>query len=519
LFFLVLGVGSAVGHAAPQPGVVMPFEATALPDDVRRGIEGDVRRLLPRYGVQPLVESETASLLKAIEAAGVACTDKSEECIVRLGALAAVDIVVAGTLTQAPSGRINLELVLVDVTALQTRARAVVDVDVTTPATRLAGATQAVVGVLRPEEWRGQLKVSVQQPGATIVVDGVPRGFSPLARPLSLVPGPHDVWIGLEGFRTRHERVEVGFQKKIELKVVLTAGPSEPLPIAVPVLPTPKTKPPEPAATPAPNPKAAAEEARRPLRIAVYEPTVAGVPDRVARIVTSYLAAEIRKHERTSVLGGDELRALMQESTGSASLGGCSEEQCLSDIADALGVDIVVLVQLTASDGEVFFGVRRIDQVDQEVRGTVTERVAGDDMAALLPLIGPAVDKMFPELPLRSGERSGVEERATRVLHPPPLPSWIAASVFVAGGAGLIATGALVSSWNAALSRYAGTSKDAETPGAVVYADLLRERDETTAAASTAWIAGGVTLAVLAVGGALAPFSDWEGLATVEEAQ
>jgi hypothetical protein len=503
---------AAATSPPPRPGVFLPLEAIALPDDVRDGISADVRRVLPQFGVQPLSAQETSTLLQEIEAAGVVCKDKSEECIVRLGALAAVDVVVAGTMAKAASGGVTLELVVVDVAALQARARAAVVVDLASTATRLAGVTQAVIGVLRPEAWRGQLKVTVQQPGATIVVDGVPRGYSPLPQPISLVPGAHEVWIGLEGFRTRHERLDVAYQKKSELKVVLVPGQGDPLPIAVPTLRT------SAASASSSASKGDERASKRPVRVAVYEPTVAGVPERVARIVTSYIAAEIRKRERVSVLGGDELRATMQAANGADTLAGCSEERCLADIADALGVDVVVLVQLTAADGEVFFGVRRIDQAQQEVTGAVTERIADGDVDALLPLVGPTVAKLFADLPLRAGERVGVDDGALRVLHPPPLPPWVTVSFLVAGGVGAVVVGSFGSSWVGAQGAYEGRMKAATTgEQIVVYADVLAARAGVENAALATVASSTATALLFTTGGVLAVFTDWQGLADVDE--
>jgi hypothetical protein len=497
-----------------RPAVLMPLQAVAFPEDLRRGVEGDIRRALPGQGVQALAEADATDLLRAIESAGVACQDKSEECIIRIGALAAVDIVVAGTLSKSPSGGITLELVLFDVAALQARARASVPLDLATPTARQASVTQAVVGILRPEAWRGQLKVTVQQPGATIVVDGIPRGFSPLPQSIALVPGPHEVWVGLEGFRTHHERVDVAYQKRMELKVALTAGVSEPLPISVPSL-VPKAAPAEKETTSTTGPK----PARKTIRVAVYEPTIAGVPERLARIVSSYVAAEVRKRERTSVLGGDELRAMMQASTGNATLGECSEERCLSEVADALGVDVVVLVQITAAEGEIFFGIRRIDQADQEVTGAVSERVADVDLAALLPLIGPSVQRLFPDVPLRPGETAGVDERAERVLRPPPLPPAVATSMFVLTGLSAAASAVFfMGSENARRTFEATASRASEQDGSVLYADVVAEREAAVSASTTSLATLGLTGLALVTSGVLSVFTDWEGLAAVQEA-
>lgn len=512
--FLVSVSGSSFVAAAPlaKTAVLMPLQAVALPEELRRGVEADIRKALPSHAVQALPEGEAAELLRAIESAGVVCADKSEECIVRVGALAAVDLVVAGTLSSSPTGAVMLELVLFDVAAMQARARSAIALDVSSATARQASVGQAVVSVMKPEAWRGFLKVAVKQPGASIVVDGVPRGFSPLPQPITIVPGPHEVWVALEGFQTHRETVDVAYQKRVELKVALVAGASSPVPITVPPLS------PRPASS-SPSSSEAPKAGRNTLRVAVYEPTVAGVPERLAKIVSSYVAAEVRKRERTSVLGGEELRSLMQSSTGKETLGECSEERCLSEVADALGVDVVVLVQITSVGDELFFGIRRIDQANQEVKGAVSERVADVDLAALLPLIGPAIERLFPDAPLRAGEKAGVDDRAVRVLRPPPLPPVVATSMFVVTGLSVAATTALFVASGGARRGYEETAARAsEQPGSVLYQDVVAEREAAQSADALSLLSLGATTVALATSCVLAVFSDWEGLANVQEA-
>jgi hypothetical protein len=218
-------------------------------------------------------------------------------------------------------------------------------------------------------------------------------------------------------------------------------------------------------------------------------------------------------------LGGEELRSLMQSSTGKETLGECSEERCLSEVADALGVDVVVLVQITSVGDELFFGIRRIDQANQEVKGAVSERVADVDLAALLPLIGPAIERLFPDAPLRAGEKAGVDDRAVRVLRPPPLPPVVATSMFVVTGLSAAATAALFVASGGARRGYEETAARAsEQPGSVLYQDVVAEREAAQSADALSLLSLGATTVALATSCVLAVFSDWEGLANVQEA-
>jgi hypothetical protein len=242
------------------------------------------------------------------------------------------------------------------------------------------------------------------------------------------------------------------------------------------------------------------------------------------------LLAEIKKRERTSVIGADEIRTLIAGTPTPApgapadpelgvGLAGCSTEECFADVAEALGADAVVVAQLTALEGEILFGVRRIDQARQEVTGSVLERVPAGEPTALLALVGPAVEKLFPDAPLRAGETAGVDDAARRRLDPPPLPPAVPLALgATTAAAGVVGVVAFASSL-LALSTYSELVDVASGPGAVpVDARQVQGAAQTaTTAAVVGWSAvGAATLLGVAAGVAL-PFTDWEGAAGAGE--
>jgi hypothetical protein len=354
----------------------------------------------------------------------------------------------------------------------------------------------------------------IDRPGAQVVVDGVARGFSPLKRPLSLSPGRHELFVGLEGFRPHRDALEVTYRGQATVRVSLVPGPSEPPPLRAVAAPVTEPVPPvTTAATPSPGP-------RRTLRVALYEPSVAGVAPRVVGVMQDYLAAEIRKREKVSVLGTEELRSFLQQSAPDESAAGCTQDQCLADVAAALGVDVVVLSQFTEVGGELFFGLRRIDQDRQEVVGSYSARIAADDLAALLPHVGASVAKTFADVPLRNGETEGVSADAARRLTPPPLPPAAPIGLAVGGGALLVGSATLfgwaswtVAHWNGAIE----TARKNGTTLEQTFGEYAAAKDGVGAAEATAWVAllAGVFAGVGA--GVATQFTDWEGLA--EEAR
>lgn len=519
---LLLLSTTATASAGERQAIFLPLVSVAIEATERTAIEDTLRRRAARFGVAPLGREETATILQDVEALGLGCDYGALECLVRIAALGAAELVVAGSVGRSTAG-LELELLVIDVAAMAEVARE--RVSLRGASSREFDLDSALCAVLAPERWRGTLRVTAMQRGASIVVDGVPRGFTPLPRPISLRPGRHELYVGLEGFRSHTEVVEVPYGGGVERTVKLQAGVSTPPPgFSAPVQdpPPPLTN---PTTTPLPAPVASpAPDRRRPLRVAVYDVDLAGVEPRVGRVVGQVLLAEIKKRERTSVIGADEIRSLVGGTPtpvpGSPAdpelgngLAGCSTEECFADIAEALGADAVIVAQLTVLEGEILFGVRRIDQARQEVTGSVLERVPAGEPVTLLGLIGPAVERLFPDAPLRAGETAGVDAAARRRLDPPPLPP--AVPLALGGTAGLAAvTGVAAFATSLfALSTYSDLISAASGPSArpVDAQQLLGAGQTATTAAIVGWSAVGLSATLGVAAGLVWPFTNWDG--------
>jgi hypothetical protein len=479
----------------PKPQIaVIAFEGLA-PATARGAAENELRALLPTtdYAIQPA--ATTAATLDAVKKLGLACDSGDVDCLIRVGALTGAAVVIKGILSSDGDGFV-LDLVAADVGGLRERGRVRVNV----PASgdeRRAALESAVVGVLRPEAWRGQLRVAVSQRGASIVVDGVPRGFAPLSAPIELAPGNHAIFVGLEGFAAWKGTVDVRYADVVDVDVALVPGVAE-------EAPTFTTK---PAQAP-PTPLAAMPPARRgPMRVIVYDVEARGVEPRIAALVGTFLVAELRKREQVSVLDTAELRALVGDGTStSGDARGCREDQCFAEIAEALGADAVVVTSLTGIEGQTLFGLRRIDPARQEVAGSFVGRAPAQDSTALLPFIGEGIAATFGDIALRHGQKAGVDDSARFVLEPPPVPALVTQGLglaaLVGGGAGLALGGSAAVVWldyRAAL--------DARTDNAT-----LREREAVYGALQVGSIVGLSTGVLFGLAtGAAAPFTDWQG--------
>jgi hypothetical protein len=263
-------------------------------------------------------------------------------------------------------------------------------------------------------------------------------------------------------------------------------------------------------ATQSPSSAADGTQDKRPLRIAVYDLAATDIEPRVARVFVDSLLAELRKLQRASVLSLEEVRTLL-DFESQKQLMGCTESSCLAEIAEALGADALVVGGMAKVDGRVALGLKRIDARTAEVVGDYTQQLTDANGEELLAAVGPAVAKMFADVPLRAGAERGVAPEVALRLNPPPVPAWAFYTAAGATAVGLAAT-ALTGWWwfsaDSALQQTFVDAKTTRTPGQRV----KDEQAEVQRANAVFWIVAGVTGALAVTTGVMVPFTDFRGL-------
>ncbi len=268
----------------------------------------------------------------------------------------------------------------------------------------------------------------------------------------------------------------------------------------------PDAAPPAPAA-PAGPPAARASTLGPPfVRIAVYEVARSDVPPQVGVVVTTALTAELRKLERVSVIGMDEVRAML-DLEAQKQLTGCAADSCLSEIAEALGADIVVTGSLARVGDATFFALKRIEQTTASVAGQFTRKLTAANGEEFLAMIGPAVGELFADRPLRKGQLRGAPGALAARLNPPPLDPWMFWTGVGLGGVSLVATGGAAAVLYDRYQTYVGLIARRSVDGAL----LNETHGQVRSWEMTAAIAAGLT-AVVGIGtGVASGFVDWEG--------
>lgn len=253
-----------------------------------------------------------------------------------------------------------------------------------------------------------------------------------------------------------------------------------------------------------------------PQRIALYDLESTTVDPTLARVVTDALAAELRKLEGLTVVGMDEIRAMMAMEA-EKQLMGCSDDSCLAEIAEALGVDGIVIGNLAAVGDETIFGLKRIDQRAAKTVGQYTQRLTAATGEECLAVVGPAIEQLFPERGLLPGQTRGVAPELALRLNPPPLDPWVFyTGAAVTGGALLVGLGA--AAVNAAAWGVAASSTDASVTGAAVDGGELAGTIGLVRGSFWGTVAAGAAMIVLgSATGVAALFTDWHGYRAMNE--
>ena len=240
------------------------------------------------------------------------------------------------------------------------------------------------------------------------------------------------------------------------------------------------------------------------LRVAVYNFSRSDVDEHVSTVLTIALTNELRKLDRVSVIGMDEVRTML-DLEAQKQLAGCAADSCLSEIAEALGADVVVTGSLARVGDNTYFAIKKIEQRTATVAGQFTRKLNAAGGEEFLAMVGPSVAELFAERALRAGQVRGVPKSIAARLVPPPVAPWMFWTGVVASGLGAAAT---ATSALVLADRYLAFDtlrKGSSAKGG----DVLEARSSAESWALTAAVAGGITGAATLVTGVSFFFVDW----------
>ena len=115
------------------------------------------------------------------------------------------------------------------------------------------------------------------------------------------------------------------------------------------------------------------------VSFAVFDLAAAGVSPELAANLTQILSGEIKRVEGTSVIGRDDIAALVQLEKEKTMLGCTDDLECLAEIGSALGVQKLVVGQIGILGESFVISLRMLDTASVQVDNRVTESFTADE--------------------------------------------------------------------------------------------------------------------------------------------
>ncbi len=160
-------------------------------------------------GYSAISQAEIASLLGVEKQKQMLGCSSSQSCLAEIGGALGAKLVLSGSLGKVGESHV-LQLQLLDTQKAQVKARE--SKTINGAQDKLLNAARSLVNLVlvgKPLETTGEIKLAITPNAAKVVVDGVEKGLSPLAQPLTLEKGQHTLHIEADGYLPIDAAVDV----------------------------------------------------------------------------------------------------------------------------------------------------------------------------------------------------------------------------------------------------------------------------------------------------------------------
>lgn len=353
-------------------------------------------------GLDVLSAQLTDGTIETLASLPDACTMTTNACAGQLGALMGVKRVVVTVIANG-----NLVLREIDVAGASERQRVSVPFSQSSSTQNIR---MGLIKLLRPDLENGQIFVDVDVAGASIMIDSVPVGVSPLG-PVGVRPGRHEVYVAHVDYESQTLIVDVELGQAASVEV-LFAGPRKS------------------------THKSAGQgttESIDFMRVFVMPLTTQGFDPLAEPLATMALVEELQKVDSLIVVPPREfvhaLTPTQQRQVRSCGEGASCIAAVLEDsIKDG---EVIVVRAGMAGRGAALVGnvVSLADKSARNAQVPILVDKRGQGIAAGVTRI---VRSLYPERGIRPGLSWGPSAELVARFDPPPLPVW---SVYAGGGA------------------------------------------------------------------------------------
>ena len=83
-----------------------------------------------------------------------------------------------------------------------------------------------------------------------------------------------------------------------------------------------------------------------PAKVLLLDPKILNLDEKTAKLITSFITAELSQYETLDIISGEDMRRMMELEAEKQSIGCTDDNNCLAELAGALGADLVVYGEL-----------------------------------------------------------------------------------------------------------------------------------------------------------------------------
>ncbi len=180
-----------------------------------------------------------------------------------------------------------------------------------------------------------------------------------------------------------------------------------------------------------------------PAKVLLLDPKILNLDEKTAKLITSFITAELSQHETLEIISGEDMRRMMELEAEKQTVGCDDNNNCLAELAGALGADLVIYGELGKLGNQYMLQQSLFNTKAGKAMARISVQSESVDSipGQLRPKLRYLVKDFLPEDASDGGHAVAVQPTAPAApdpvkAKPIPLTSWV---LYGSGGLGLIA--------------------------------------------------------------------------------
>ncbi len=180
-----------------------------------------------------------------------------------------------------------------------------------------------------------------------------------------------------------------------------------------------------------------------PIKVLLLDPKILNLDEKTAKLISSFITAELSQHPTLDIISGEDMRRMMELEAEKQTVGCDDNNNCLAELAGALGADLVIYGELGKLGNQYMLQQSLFNTKAGKAMARISVQSESVDSipGQLRPKLRYLVKDFLPEDASDGGHAVAVQPTAPAApdpvkAKPIPLTSWV---LYGSGGLGLIA--------------------------------------------------------------------------------